>query len=293
MIYPRRQYAIVTVLCRIVPCRALVRPKALAMLMPKLTLQVTCRRPLGAQAPPRRPTSGFTLIELLVVISIIAVLAAILLPVFAQAREKARQATCQSNLRQIGVACFMYRQDNDEVYVAKYNCAAFDTTYPDHCASPTRLPGQNTISPPAPEWLPASDAPPGTDYLLRPYVKNDAIRNCPSRFGGSSANPDTGRYTMNAWDSFFSGGRPETSPQGRADADVIDPAGTLCIWEHTNQGSECQVGQQGGGATTLADGPGHWEVAHGGGMNALWCDGHVKWLLPSQLRRAWFTIQAD
>ena len=64
-----------------------------------------------AAASPRSRVPGFTLIELLVVISIIAILAAILFPVFAQAREKARQTACRANLRQIGAAVQMYAQN--------------------------------------------------------------------------------------------------------------------------------------------------------------------------------------
>src|SRR5437762_9787385 len=64
---------------------------------------------------PLKLRKGFTLIELLVVIAIIAILAAILFPVFAQARAKARQVSCLSNLNQLGKACLMYAQDYDEM----------------------------------------------------------------------------------------------------------------------------------------------------------------------------------
>src|SRR5947209_4887361 len=78
-------------------------------------------RAISLRGPRRR---GFTLIELLVMIAIIAILAAILFPVFAQARAKARQAKCQSNLKQLGVAILLYAQDYDETFpVANYGLA--------------------------------------------------------------------------------------------------------------------------------------------------------------------------
>src|SRR5437763_907367 len=92
--------------------------------------QLATRRPAGVQSahtchlrghwrsdmsvPPRQ--RGFTLIELLVVIAIIAILAAILFPVFARAREAARKTSCLSNLKQLGLASNMYKQDYDESY---------------------------------------------------------------------------------------------------------------------------------------------------------------------------------
>src|SRR5262245_34867273 len=80
--------------------------------------QVPLRPRRSPRRKPMQRRNGFTLIELLVVIAIIAILAAILFPVFAQAREKARQATCLSNLKQIGTGLMMYVQDFDEAVPA-------------------------------------------------------------------------------------------------------------------------------------------------------------------------------
>src|SRR5579862_8507131 len=73
---------------------------------------------------------GFTLIELLVVLAIIAILAAILFPVFAQAREKARAAACLSNEKQIGIGIMMYAQDYDETYPMAAAYGSFNTAIP-------------------------------------------------------------------------------------------------------------------------------------------------------------------
>ena len=98
---------------------------------------------------------GFTLIELLVVIAIIAILAAILFPVFARAREKARQASCQSNLKQIAIACSMYNGDYDQT-----------TPYLN------RGPGTETDA-----WVNGTPVPSSTNkytwaVAFQPYVKN-------------------------------------------------------------------------------------------------------------------------
>src|SRR5579875_2248322 len=91
-------------------------------------------------APSLRTRRGFTLIELLVVIAIIAILAAILFPVFAKAREKARQASCLSNEKQVGLALLQYAQDNEELLPNRKNDASYNwKTYINPYVKSTRV----------------------------------------------------------------------------------------------------------------------------------------------------------
>jgi len=115
-----------------------------------------------------RSRKGFTLIELLVVIAIIAILAAILFPVFAQAREKARQTSCLSNTKQIGLAAAMYTQDYDETFVINF----YDSADPN---DPFGSGPNNTFANlQYTYWWPR---------LLEPYFKSWGIFNCPSSGG--------------------------------------------------------------------------------------------------------------
>ena len=102
---------------------------------------------------------GFTLIELLVVIAIIAILAAILFPVFARARENARRASCMSNLKQIALGALMYVQDYDEKYVPQWEDRDLSGGY-------------------NPDGTEAKDQ--GWSVLLQPYVKSTQVFQCPS-----------------------------------------------------------------------------------------------------------------
>jgi prepilin-type N-terminal cleavage/methylation domain-containing protein len=133
------------------------------------------------RAPDARRTSsrGFTLIELLVVIAIIAILAAILFPVFARAREAARKTSCASNLRQLGMATTMYVQDNDECFPLHYTLPPNDTSGDYWFGSVT------------------NGVVDKTQGMLYPYTKNSQIQLCPSFTGQFVYQGATGGYGYN------------------------------------------------------------------------------------------------
>lgn len=208
-------------------------------------------------------TRGFTLIELLVVIAIIAILAAILFPVFAQARAKARQASCLSNLKQIGLACMMYSQDYDELCPYMYFVSG---TWPL---------GYLLSNPP--NASPVSTSPNTYDgassyYQLVPYVKNTQLWYCPqipknpgdcwvdSSIGGP---PTT--YHVNSmivvpdyWKALGKG-VPTTYTGGPVSLAMIGNPSSVFLWEDWGQGY-----------TGFA--------IHNGGTNFLCVDGHAKWI---------------
>lgn len=191
-----------------------------------------------------RNPRGFTLIELLVVIAIIAILAAILFPVFARAREAARTTQCVSNLRNIGTAMAMYAQDYDEI----------------HCP-----PRRGNIS---------ADPINGVmtwDRLIQPYMKNLQIFSCPSDayspVVNTTAGPIKRSYTMPSYLGWEWGA-------GRffdvSLATIQYPAQTVALVDRDN----CNNG--GWEHCSVGDGTNDVSYRHNSRANFLYSDGHVK-----------------
>ncbi|MGI5818575.1 MAG: DUF1559 domain-containing protein [Armatimonadota bacterium] len=215
---------------------------------------------------------GFTLIELLVVIAIIAILAAILFPVFARAREKARQSSCMSNLKQIGLAHMMYAQDYDE-RLAPYE-VAHGSTYRRASA---------------------------TYDTIHPYINNQDVYICPSEeftWNGHSSAPYTRgefpagrgvfRQTMVASYSVVRdmSGVDRVSPapfpgSGRKLAQFERPAETIIVFETRTGyvGNKAGVGFYDDDTPRPMDASGNVGVMryrHNLQMNVAYADGHVK-----------------
>ena len=204
---------------------------------------------------------GFTLIELLVVIAIIAILAAILFPVFAKVREKARQTSCASNLKQIGLAITQYVQDNDEIYPAirPRNVIVNGALQDSGC------------------W----------QAIVQPYIKSTGVFKCPDVSSTQTVNGSNGTIPVSyeashggfkSANQFGGPGPMGVTPQGwsgdlenpAALAQVDSPAQVILVGEHRGRQD-----------------PDFWDnandmsfVNHTQQTNFLFCDGHVKTLRP-------------
>lgn len=212
---------------------------------------------------------AFTLIELLVVIAIIAILAAILFPVFAKAREKARQSTCASNLKQIGLGIAQYGQDYDEVILPVLQVAASTdpagTFVIDKCGNPRRF------------WTQALD----------PYVKSNKIYLCPSGEIVVSAEAPNGGCTIFIPRSYNLNGTLTLccGAQGVVKmASVTKPAETFIV-------ADSGVHRVFGPSFGVLNDTDHigfpWvKSRHSDGENVLWVDGHVKWVKRYALQAA-------
>jgi prepilin-type N-terminal cleavage/methylation domain-containing protein/prepilin-type processing-associated H-X9-DG protein len=219
----------------------------------------------------RRSSPAFTLIELLVVIAIIAILAAILFPVFAQAREKARQTACLSNMKQVGLGLQMYTQDYDET-----------------------LPPANTVS-----NFGEPNALPNFLGAIIPYTRNRNVFYCPSSVDATSVGYDKSYKPTALSNSSYQGngvvmGRTLSVVPAPADIVYLDenmfrwnyawlrpqeyPKKGQFSWWHWNQGI---------GKTE------QYSNVHSGGGNLVFLDGHARFRAIRALRSSDFGMLPD
>jgi len=225
-----------------------------------------------------RRIRGFTLIELLVVIAIIAILAAILFPVFAQARDKARQAGCLSNAKQIALGLHLYIQDYDENTpggcYALYGCGESSTGLIDETGKQSTTCCRFTGL-----------------WPLKPYTKNEGIFVCPSITGWNDVNmrPQKGTFATNqlmmagtthplgyhGWGAALAA--IEYPSESVAYSDSRNPwiDGGITYYLHCRIGHRTHCGYYSG--TTCMGCSNDRTDWHQGGISQVFVDGHAKW----------------
>ena len=238
-----------------------------------------------------RIRSAFTLIELLVVIAIIAILAAILFPVFAQAREKARSVACMSNMRQIGTGLQMYVQDYDERLFFRPATSSARVG-----SGRSGVVISNMLASAQAQWW----------NLLMPYEKTNGVFSCPEdglkplSADSSGSNTIPRSYVASCAVEALSLAQVSdtvsaiviTEKWNKVD-NGVGPTGTKInneTWLEPFDGDECMAGSDANSAGGCLDARPGYPVGmvkmanwHQGGMNSAFFDGHAKWLRPEAI----------
>lgn len=206
---------------------------------------------------------AFTLVELLVVIAIIAILAAILFPVFAQAREAARKTMCLSNTRQLGTAWQMYTQDYDELMLpGGYTCC------PGNYQREWRWYGM---------WDQPTQALSDQNGILYPYIRSGQLKACPSR-------PPIGRPV----DGSLGYGYNNNYLAYNSLAAVTTPAETVVFYDAARFVNVAGVPtlQSTPHGCPPSTGGSCFHARHSGRGSVVWADGHVKTMGPNTIERS-------